>query len=291
MNIQFSKILSRPVNKLVGDMSRLRRGEFDQKKSEYRDDEFGYIQQCFDDMAAEIGQLIDKVYQHAEAKRIAELDALQAQINPHFLYNTLNSINCLAQLNNQRDISDIAVNLGILLRNSFDFKKELIPFSEEIEYLKRYLYIANIRWDNRFEMLCLLPEASELYLIPKMTLQPLVENCITHGFKEMAGLGRISIAMEDIDDDVMIKVCDNGKGLNNEQIITINRALKNQKSNILLNHDSTKTSIGIYNVNARLFLYYGEKYGLTFYANTGPGITVQMLLPKQSKTAGIKEYA
>jgi two-component system sensor histidine kinase YesM len=296
MNIRFSKILSGPVNKLVGDMSRLQSGlsmggYFDQKEAEYRDDELGYIQRCFDEMAAEIRQLISKVYQHEEAKRIAELDALQAQINPHFLYNTLNSINCLARLNNQKDISDIVVNLGILLRNSFDSKKELIPVSEEIEYLKRYLHIANIRWDNRFEMLCFLPEASESYLIPKMTLQPLVENCITHGFNEIPGIGRISVSVEDKDDDITIKICDNGKGLDKEGILNINRALEDQKSNFLLNHDNTKTSIGIYNVNARLFLYYGEKYGLTFYTNAGSGITVQMLLPKRLKSAGTKEYA
>ncbi|MDR1948173.1 MAG: histidine kinase [Spirochaetaceae bacterium] len=287
MDFRFSRILGDPINKLAGDMQRLRQGDFSQKGASYRNDELGYIQRRFDEMAVEIRRLIDTVYQKEKAKRTAELIALQAQINPHFLYNTLNSVNCLAQLYHQKDISDMVVNLGILLRNSFESKEELIPISEEVAYLERYLRIANIRWDNSFEMICLIPDEVNQCLIPRLILQPLVENCISHSFADFTGKGRILVTAKDRGDDLAITICDNGKGISPQEMEGINYRLENQKRSNPVHAEQGENSIGIYNVNARIFLRYGEAYGLVFLPNDGPGVSVELSLPKQYKTSEV----
>jgi two-component system sensor histidine kinase YesM len=279
LNVWFSRKLIEPLKGLAKNIEELRQGRFPLHPGIYNADELGYIQRSFDEMAVEIKGLIDKVYQQQEAKRIAELNALQAQINPHFLYNTLNSVHCLAKINHQKQISDIMINLGALLRISLDSAAEMLTMKDEIKYTRSFLHIANIRWENRFELHTCLSNDMEAVLIPKLTLQPLVENCIRHGFSDTKKKGRIDIVIAEEKGNAVIEVRDNGKGMEAAKFEEINRRLDEQRNDILPLFQTENPSIGVYNVNARLFLRYGHPFGLRFRKNHPCGITACLVLP------------
>jgi two-component system sensor histidine kinase YesM len=286
LNVCFSRKLIEPLKDLAKNIEILRQGRFPSSAESYNADELGYIQRSFDEMAVEIKGLIDKVYQQQEAKRIAELNALQAQINPHFLYNTLNSVHCLAKINHQKQISDIMINLGSLLRISLDSTAEMLPLKDEIKYTQSFLYIANIRWENRFELYVDLSSAMENVMIPKLTLQPLVENCIRHGFSDSGEKGRIDIAVFEKENNAIIEVRDNGKGMDSAKLEEINRRLGEQGNEIMPSFRMETQSIGVYNVNARLFLRYGHPFGLSLRQNHPCGIIARLLLPLAASKQG-----
>lgn len=234
--------------------------------SVHSNDEIGEIYNSFNKMVKRIQQLIKEVSEQSRREKEAELRALQAQINSHFLYNTLDSINWLAIKYGVDDISLIVNSLANFLRYSLNKGREFITIANELEQVKRYITIQKFRLKNKFDVRFYVDKEVLSYTIIKLTLQPLVENSINHGFDGIDYKGLIEIKAWKDDRYVYLEVSDNGKG---GDVESLNSMLLENENEILENR-----GYGIRNVNERLKLYFGEDCGLNFEDNEYGGITV-----------------
>lgn len=224
-----------------------------------------------------VEHLMEVNKQENALKRKAELQALQAQINPHFLYNTLDSINALAILNNEDDISKMTTSLGILLRRSIGKPDEYQTLKEEFDHVKAYMAIQKIRYEDRFYADFHIDSSIASFPVIKLILQPLVENSIYHGLEPKESSGHIFISATDCSDYITIEITDNGIGVTKEKEKLIQQNLTQIK------HPGIDCSVGIYNVNERLRLHYGAKAFLTFHSISGEGTTVTLHIPKDKE--------
>ncbi|OGO80934.1 MAG: hypothetical protein A2Y21_06295 [Clostridiales bacterium GWC2_40_7] len=216
--------------------------------------------------------------QYLSMLKKAQSIALQAQINPHFLYNTLGTINWMAidLTKSENEVSHMITNLSDLLRLSLETQDNLIPIRDEIEYVKKYLEIEEIRFDNMFKVIWSIePDILDCMII-KITLQPVIENAIYHGVKQKKEKGIISIKGSVKDENIIIYIEDDGVGMDAEKADSINRELK--EDYIKEDH-----SIGLRNVNRRIKLVFGEKYGVTLESNRLKGTKVEIMVPKVEK--------
>lgn len=208
----------------------------------------------------------------------ANLTALQSQINPHFLYNTLECIRGMALINNERDIADIAQALSSFFRYSISGNRNIVSLQDELDNVAFYIKIQKYRFRDRFrvEMKC----SEELYdaSIPKLTLQPVIENAIVHGMSDITSGGEIKINVERLDQDILITMSDNGKGMDTEALTELTeRIMGRQNKNKSQNH----SGIGMHNVDQRLKLHFGSKYGITVYSMKHVGTDVIVRIPYQ----------
>ncbi|MBK1809851.1 sensor histidine kinase [Clostridium sp. YIM B02505] len=269
-----SEDFSKPIAYMVKSMSNVKKGDFNVDLSYKRKDEFAFLISQYKDMMRQIEELIDKLYvselrkNKAELKmKDAELKALLAQINPHFLYNTLDSINWLAIKHNVSDISSMVKNLSNFFRYSLNNGKNIISFSDEKIQVESYLQIQCAKFKKRLEYYIeFQPEINDCYTV-KLILQPLVENAIMHGIEESGRAGFISIVGTVIDGEIEIKVSDNGLGADVDKL------------NKFLEDSSIKSkSLGIRNVNDRIKHFFGDDYGIKYYKNKNYGITAVLRL-------------
>lgn len=268
--------ITRPINRLTAAMRSVEEQNFDIRLPNRRKDEFGRLTDSFNSMICRINTLVNEVYQEKLALKSAELKALQAQINPHFLYNTLDSINWMLIDQGQMDISAIVVSLGSLMRYCIDTKAPFVSLAEEFEYVAAYLLIQKNRLEERLCYELNLPEQVCKVSVPKFILQPLVENAIQHGIERRNEPGLIRITAVDADKDVRITVQDNGPGIPNAVIAS----LEGQSN------EEQQTGIGLYNVDKRLRLYYGEKHRLII-ENTSCGVSIVLSIPKEPQEGGL----
>jgi len=240
-----------------------------------RGDEIGALQESFNIMIEKNRKLLAEEYQSNLEKREAQIRALQAQINPHFLYNTLQVIGGLALKNNGSKIYLMTTSLGDILHYSLNFTNEMVCLSEEIQYLEGYLIIQNERFDNKINIKIYSDDNAMECLIPKLILQPLVENSLEHGFKGKQGNWQIDLfARITFDNDLEIIVSDNGFGIPDNKLISIIQSLDNVTSEPL----NANAHIGLANVNARIRLKYSEKkYGITIRSEEMKGTQVKLL--------------
>ena len=229
-------------------------------------DAIGILHQSFDKLMEKIAKLIAENNEISRREKEAELKALQAQINPHFLYNTLESINWLALKYNAREINAMVTALGNFLRHSLNKGKELISIANELEQVTSYLTIQKFRFQNKFNVAFAVPPELNSYTIIKLVLQPLVENAIHHGFKEMASGGEIMITGCFDGEYILIRIMDNGLGTDTELLNQI--LAETQPAPAIISE-----SYGIHNVNERLKLYFGAECGLHFSGNDWGGVT------------------
>lgn len=233
-----------------------------------RHDEIGILEGSFNIMRNNIKTLIQDNMEKERKKRDAELKSLQAQISPHFLFNTLNAVRWAAINNNTKKAADMVLALSNLLRMTVVKGDELITVEQELENLKNYSAIFQMRHSIEFELVSNMDDEIKNYRIPKLLLQPLVENSIIHGFDGITSGGIIEISGSREEDCVIIRVKDNGTGIDTTALPE--------------NEDRTRSSfsgIGIKNVDERIKLYYGEKYGLTITGRKGFGTTAEIRLP------------
>ena len=240
-----------------------------------RGDEIGALQESFNIMIEKNRKLLAEEYQSNLEKREAQIRALQAQINPHFLYNTLQVIGGLALKNNGSKIYLMTTSLGDILHYSLNFTNEMVCLSEEIQYLEGYLIIQNERFDNKINIKIYSDDNAMECLIPKLILQPLVENSLEHGFKGKQGNWQIDLfARITFDNDLEIIVSDNGFGIPDNKLISIIQSLDNVTSEPL----NANAHIGLANVNARIRLKYSEiKYGIAIESEEMKGTQVKLL--------------
>ncbi|MCR5418019.1 MAG: histidine kinase, partial [Lachnospiraceae bacterium] len=188
----------------------------------------------------------------------SQLKALQNQINAHFIYNVLESIKMMAEIREEYDISDAVTSLGKLLRYSMKWSTETIYVSEEIEYIKDYMALINLRFDYEIFLSLNLSESAMKQKIPKMTLQPIVENAIVHGIEEIAEDTTIYIKSIEDGEDCTIEITDNGRGMNEEEL----ENLRGKINGSVPSGGGSGNGIGLKNVQDRIRMEYGEKYGI-----------------------------
>jgi len=263
-----------PLRRLENSMKAVEEGNFEVEiaSPEVRD-EIGNLIFSFQIMIRKIKQLIENNNREQEEKRKSELNALQAQINPHFLYNTLDSIIWMAEDGNTKDVVLMTSALAKLLRKSISNKHELVTIAEEIEYTKSYLTIQKMRYKDKLKYSIDVDPAIENKEIIKLIIQPLVENAIYHGIKYKEGMGTIFIEAGYHDKGILIRVIDDGQGMSEEQL----RHIYDERE-----IDTKKNSVGVLNVHRRIQLYYGSEYGIGFVSNIGVGTIASIYLPDQT---------
>lgn len=259
--------LNSPISSLSHAMRSLQEGNMDTKVIIKRKDELGLLGIGFNQMAEKIKQLICDIEVEQGEKRRVEIRFLQAQITPHFLYNTLNSIKSLARMKRTEEAAEMTTSLISLLRLSSS-GNELIPLSQELEYVKNYIDIMSFRKNRSFQLESFLEKGTERCMIPKFSLQPFVENSIIHGFCEQKKEEyRIVIRAVWNHKDVLVYVEDNGKGFDPNEIH------ERPEEGMRYSH------LGIRNVEERIHLYFGKEYGVEIDSSKGKGTMVLLHLP------------
>jgi len=269
--IHISRNITVPVQSLCEKVEKLGEGDFEVMPIAAKNVEFSMLDEGFNDMAVRINTLVENVKENQDALRMAELELLQAQINPHFLYNTLDSIIWLAEAHLDGEVIDMTYNLSTFFRNSLSKGKDVITLEVEKQQVESYLKIQQIRYSDILEYEIHIPEELLQYAIPKLTLQPLVENALYHGVKNKRSTGHIIITGKETEEDLLIEVHDDGAGMSKEQ-------LEELRSGI---YEDRHTGLGLLNVHKRLILYCGRPYGLEFESELGKGTTVTVRIPKK----------
>ncbi|UFT98758.1 sensor histidine kinase [Radiobacillus kanasensis] len=264
--------ISKPIEKLMGKMKHVQNGNFDESEihiERYYNDEVGQLHQDFRTMLAKINELIRENYQKQLVIKETEYKALQAQINPHFLYNTLDSMNWLAKMNHQDKISKMAEALGNMMRNIISKKSPLITVKDELEIVNNYIIIQKYRYENRLDFSLESTVDYDRSQIPKLTIQPLVENAIQHCLEQLVANCYVHVHITSYQEDLEITVEDNGPGMDEQTIHSIYNGMVKSKG----------TGIGIYNINERIKLMFGPEYGIDIESEVGIGTKIKIKLP------------
>ncbi|MBQ2286177.1 MAG: sensor histidine kinase [Clostridia bacterium] len=273
--IVYSNIVNKPVKSLIKDMKRFEKEAdgFVLNGGSEAVTELRVISDSFRHMTVKISELMEKVRHEETELRKTELKALQAQINPHFLYNTLDSIQWMCEQGRTDDAAKMVSSLARLFRISISRGKELITIKDEMRHAESYLIIQSYRYKDQFTYSFEIDPTLENCLCNKITVQPLIENAIYHGLNRTVDEGEIKISVKkapDDENDILITVSDNGIGMTEEQC---NAILKKERSD--------SSGIGVKNVNDRLKIYFGDKYGLNIESELDVGTTVTVRIPKK----------
>ena len=259
-------------------MNRIGEGDLSTRIQMSGEDELQQISRRFNDMGDRLEQYIDKMYTSEIKQKNAELVALQSQINPHFLYNTLESIRMKAYFVGAKEVGQMIYSLSVMFKNMVK-KSTMVTVEEEIDMCSVYLDLFRIRYEGRLETeIEVDPEIQSLSII-KLLVQPIVENYIVHGFRPLEDNNKISVRAHGAEDRVVITVSDNGTGIPEDKLIQIRQTL----DKVLQPPDKGYRSIGLMNVHERIVLNYGSDYGVTIRSTEGQGTEVRMEIPKLRK--------
>lgn len=264
-----TRMITIPIKKLLKSMKGVEKGEFNEVNIKAGGDEIGQLRDGYNIMILEIQNLIKRVITEQKVKRKAELDVLQAQIKPHFLYNTLDSINSLALMGEVASVCDLVDALGSYYRISLSKGKEVITIGEEIDMVKNYLLIQKMRYPELFTVSFTIDEKCNNYRILKLVLQPLVENALYHGIRDKVGGGTIAITTEHLNDHIRITVEDDGVGMSGEFI----------ESMLGNNIRSIDTGFGLRGTIERLRIFYGMDNCFQIESKVDFGTKITLLIP------------
>lgn len=271
-NLYLSSRIADPIKTLERSVKELEKGDLNVEIAIGGSYEIQHLGKTIRSMVAQMRNLMDDIVVEQESKRKSELDALQSQINPHFLYNTLDSIIWMIENERYPEAISMVTALARLFRISLSKGRNIIPVSDELEHARNYLTIQMVRYKNKFQVdISAEPETLRLSTI-KLIIQPLLENAIHHGMECMDGDGEISVRAYLKDGDLYIDVSDNGMGIPAELCET----LLTDQSRIR----SKGSGIGLRNVHERIQLCYGRPYGLTIFSEPDVGTTVRIRLPR-----------
>lgn len=270
-----AKSITLPIQRLCDSMERVQEGDFSVSDIVVdSENEIGSLTKSFNVMTQRIHELMAQNIREQEAKRKSELKALQSQINPHFLYNTLDSIIWMAEGKKNEEVVLMTASLARLLRQSISNEDELVSIGQEIEYARGYLTIQKMRYKDKLEFrIEVEPSILNIRLI-KLVLQPVIENAIYHGlkYKESRGLLLVKGFMKN--GNAVLQVIDDGVGMNQE---TLDHIYERHKV------DYHSNGVGIYNVQKRLQLYYGNEYGIVYESKPGEGTIATITIPGQQE--------
>lgn len=260
-----------PLKELVNKMSDIQSGKLGSTFGKIPHNEFGILIRKFNEMSLSVTELIQKNEAIHQQKAEQELLALQAQLNPHFIYNTLNMIKWMAVMRGANNIVECITTLGCLLEPIFKSKGNFWTLQNEIDYLQNYTKIMGWRYGSMCTFECRIPEDCQGYFIPRYIFQPIVENSVTHGVPKEKAI-HIIVSCEKQDKQLVLSVQDNGNSIAPEKLAELMRMLKNDTVR-------PNSSVGLFNVNRRIKLNFGDAYGLTIESEPKYGTTVKLTLP------------
>lgn len=272
-----SRYLSKPVNELDEAMKRVEKGDYAAELSSDREDEMGRLTASFNRMTREYRQNLERSVQRERELNETELSMMQAQLNPHFLYNTLDSIKWLGVTNGVPQVAAVASGLAVLLRAGISGDR-LITLERELELLEKYLDIQSLRFEDRFAWEIDVDERFQHCIVPKLILQPLVENSIIHGVANMYD-GYIKLSAREKSGTLILSVQDNGVGIPQDVLDWLNDP----------DRDVPGGHLGLKNVDRIVRLYYGGDYGISAYSAAGEGSLVELRLPMNKEGNGNAE--
>ncbi|WP_134699233.1 sensor histidine kinase [Ammoniphilus sp. YIM 78166] len=266
-----ARYITRPISYLVNSMKGFEKGNMEVKLDVVGASEIGLLYKGVRDLVVRVNRLLDQIRAEQETKRQLELAVMQAQINPHFLYNTLYSIKGLSDMGLNKEASSMVTALSNFFRIGISRGQEIIRVQEEVEHISNYMFIQEMRYGDDFSYdIEVEPRILHGQMI-KLTLQPLIENAIYHGVKQTRGIGHIQVNGYLLDEDICFEVKDNGAGMSKERLEEIRKGLSDK--------DPAKLGFGVRSVHERIQLHYGEKYGLTIDSEEGKGTIVKVLIP------------
>lgn len=289
LSIFFAMDILTPIKRLVQGMKTMQESKTHDEIIIDRQDELGYLSQCFNDMSREIDILVNRVYKEQLTRKEAEIKTLQAQINPHFLFNTLESINWMARLNNVDEISEMVTALSALMEAGIGKGGPLVTIKEEIDFVDSYILIMKNRYGERLDFNKSIDSSLLGIKVPKLLLQPLVENAIYHGVDKFRKQGKIYLIIRKIDQRVEIEVLDNGQGMTEENIRELNKNL-NEGNDAYLFSENSGMGIGLKNVNRRIKLFYGVEYGVRVESIYEEYMKVVVTIPLVGIQKGVEDY-
>ena len=268
--LNFAKLVYEPVKRLTKAMKKVSEGELDTRVQLSSQDETALMAAEFNRMLDQIQELIQRIVEEENAKKDAELEALQYQITPHFMYNTLNSIKCAAMIKGEQELAGVIEDFTELLQTCISKKGTFLTVADEMQILKNYIHLQEFRNGEEIQVEYNIMQEAEQCMIPRLILQPLVENAMLHGFdlKKQQGMLRISACVQQ--DKLYLEVADNGRGMSKEQI---HQLLTSQ-----VKKTKGLTAVGIPNVRDRLKLYYGNEAKLS-YQSSSEGTRAMIYLP------------
>lgn len=272
-----SKPLVGSIHKLKEAMVMAEKGNFSQRVPVISNDEIGELGKGFNHMINEIDRLVTEVYKTSLREKEAEIRALQSQMNPHFLYNTLESINMLAITKGNFDVSDMVTSLGKLLRYTIDNSSKIVTLEQELSFIRSYVSIQKVRIGQQLEYSENIESGLQYVLLPKLVLQPLVENAIVHG--KLKEKGHIWVNAHAEKQQLSISIRDNGQGISSEQLTKLKSLIETHT----ISSSETHNGIALSNVHERLQLLYGKEYGVTIDGEEHKGFSVTLVVPMQRK--------
>ena len=269
-SVRFTRRITEPIGTLAQKAQELGDGNFDALPIETKISELQMLDKGFNEMVMRINTLMEKQIADQKYLHRTELELLQAQINPHFLYNTLDSIVILAESHRNDEVINMVTSLSVFFRNSLNKGKDIITLRAERDQVASYLEIQHIRYSDILDFEIKIDDDLLDFSVPKLVLQPLVENAIYHGTKNKRCIGHIVISGESCGEDILLKVADDGAGMDKKQMNELQTGV----------YEDKHTGLGLVNVHKRIKLYCGDSYGLSFESALGKGTTVSILLPK-----------
>lgn len=264
--------ISRPIKRITEVTNSVAGGDLSVRSDVFNGEETRALSTSLNTMIDKINELISQVTTEQTRLRKAEFELLQSQINPHFLYNTLDAIVWLAESGEKDKVVSTVGSLSDFFRASLNQGKDIVTIREDIGHVRSYLEIQQVRYQDILEYEIDVNEEVYPYLIPKITIQPLVENALYHGIKNKRGKGKITITGKKTEDAAYIYVKDNGLGITEDRLQVVFNNINNRD-------ESEKTTYGLYNVNERIRLDFGEEYGIYIDSEYGNGTTVSIKLP------------
>lgn len=277
MTLALNRLITNPIMKLKNGVEEISKGNFDFRFKMKTNDEIGLFAMSFNHMSAQIKKLLFDVEREEKKKREYELALIQQQIKPHFLYNTLDIILKLSQLGQERKAQKVTRRLADYYRNSLSGGADVISVKDELKITLDYLELQKLRYSDVFDYRIEVSELMESVMIPKLSLQPIVENAIEHGFKYLSETGMIRIYDEIKENTYEIIVADNGVGMSEEYRNRLNQVLGDP------NDHQTIRSFGIKNVSHRMKLFFGQEYGVYIVSEAGKGTEIRIKLPKDGQ--------
>ena len=260
-----------PISCLIENMNKRTDFNLSSEFKYNKNDEIGILVKSYNDMKNRIHKLIDLNYKTKLDQKELELQQLQNQINPHFIYNTLESIHMMAEINENYETSIMAEYFGSIIRYSMNKKVNTVTLKEEIKIINNYIYLQKVRFDSLFTIDNLISSDVADCQIIKMIIQPLIENSIYHGLSQCSSNGKIIIQAMHVENNLIITVSDNGKGISDEKLHLLNEYI-NDKNNEF-------KGIALKNINKRLKLNYGNEYGLEIFSVLNNGTSMVLTLP------------
>ena len=257
-------ILMKKLRKIISILRKIQEGNLEAEIPDYGNDEIGELAYHFRKMLQKVNELITDVVIRRTAEKDAEIRALQSQINAHFIYNVLEAVNMMAEIEYQFQISDVVTSLGRLMRYSMSWSRKIVAINEEINHIKDFIKLVNIRYDNEIQLNINIEDNLLQQEILKMSLQPIVENAIFHGFVNSGKIGEITIKCM-VTDKLVIIVSDNGVGFD--------------PSNARDEKSSNFSGIGLNNIDSRIKMFCGESFGIEISSIISKGTTVKIYQP------------